>query len=578
MQNDHSPSIAPTADPLRAVILVVIVASLLGMVLAIAGGVALGNPVVVAAAPALWLAAGVLFGVARAQAARSRAEPTEAGPTALGPRDEEVEAAETTKIWLRRQALKTLIAIVGGAGIGVVLLGHFAMEPASVWATGAAAAAACAGAWLAATAARYFEGVEPERLPEAPGLAQAGRVLAWVLIAAAVGAVLPWTGSHSALRVLLWLVMILEGWVCVQLVTATDPMDEARFPTALPVFSLLGSRANPLASVLDVAQRELGIDLRTSWALTVVRKSAVPLAAGLLGIGWLVSAITVVGVEEQGLVERLGVPVAGPPLEPGVHAHWPWPVDSVLRFPVRRVQALHVGHEGEEGGGPEDVLWARQHGNTEYTLLLGNGRDLIAVDAAVQFRISDPRAWHYQTQNPADALRAIAYRAVMKVTVGRTLAEALSENVSRLTDEMRVMVQADADALGLGVAVVGFTIGGMHPPVGVASAYQAVVSAALRKTTAAIEARAYHNEVVPKATAQALTAENAARADGARALGAAAGQAWSFRALESEYRGAPDEYRFRRRLETLESSLGGRRFTVLDARIQRDGGELWLTN
>ena len=48
-----------------------------------------------------------------------------------------------------------------------------------------------------------------------------------------------------------------------------------------------------------------------------------------------------------------------------------------------------------------------EHAANEYTLLLGNGRDLITVDAAVQFRISDARAWRYHSQNPGGcALRA----------------------------------------------------------------------------------------------------------------------------------------------------------------------------
>ena len=384
-------------------------------------------------------------------------------------------------------------------------------------------------------------------------------------------------GSPSAVGFLHLLLLAIDGAVCFELFFAENPVAGPRFPTDLSVFSALGSRANPLASLRDAAQRQLGIDLRSTWALDVVRRSTEPLLVALFAIGWLSTAVTVIGVEEQGIVERLGVPIAGPPLVPGLHLHWPWPIDRVIRVPVRRVQVVSVGHEGEEEAGPEDVLWARQHGKTEYTLLLGDGRDLIAIDAAVQFRISDPRAWRYHTQNPTDALRAIAYRAVMKSTVGRTLTQALSENVATLTAQMHAMVQADADALGLGVEVVGFTVGGMHPPVGVAADYQAVVSAALRKTTAAIEAQAYRNEIVPANEADVIARENAARADGAAALGKAAGEAWSFRALESEYRAAPEEYRFRRRLETLENGLKGLHFTVLDARIQRDGGELWLT-
>ena len=39
-----------------------------------------------------------------------------------------------------------------------------------------------------------------------------------------------------------------------------------------------------------------------------------------------------------------GVPVGGT-LPPGLHVHWPWPIDRVLRLPVRRVQTVHVGDD-----------------------------------------------------------------------------------------------------------------------------------------------------------------------------------------------------------------------------------------
>jgi regulator of protease activity HflC (stomatin/prohibitin superfamily) len=117
----------------------------------------------------------------------------------------------------------------------------------------------------------------------------------------------------------------------------------------------------------------------------------------------------------------------------------------------------------------------------------------------------------------------------------------------------------------------------MHPPVMVASDYQAVVSAELGKVTSVVVAQAYRNLTVPAAEASVLAGGNTARAEGAEAFAKAAGQAWSFRALESQYRAAPQEFFFRRRLETLEQGLGLRgRFTVVDTRFQRDGGELWV--
>lgn len=321
----------------------------------------------------------------------------------------------------------------------------------------------------------------------------------------------------------------------------------------------------------------MGIDLRSTWALSVARRSLEPLVLGLCLIAWLSTSFTVVGLEEQGLVERLGVPVGGEPLLAGLHLHWPWPIDKVYRIPVRRVQAIEVGHEGVEAPGPEDVFWAVEHAPNEFTLLLGNGRDLITVDAAVQYRIVDAAAWRYHCQNPAQALSAIAYRAVMRNTVNLTLSEALSQNLAGLTARMRTMIQQEANDLGLGLEILGFTVGGMHPPVPVAKDYQAVVSAELRKVTTVVNAQVFRAQTLPQAQSSVVVDSNTAQAVAAEALGQAAGEAWAFRTLEAQYRAAPNLYFFRRRLETLETTLGDREYTIVDRRFQRDGGELRVT-
>jgi len=471
------------------------------------------------------------------------------------------------------------LVIAAYAGVVLPLFLSLSANRHGLLATAIAAAACWAGAGLAFTAAGYLAAADRVQLPEAPGLTKLARVAAWILVTAGVSIGIAWIGQQTVVRMLHFAALGVNAALCIGLFLLEHPREEPKsWRLEIGVLSILGSRTNILASILDAAERQLGIDLRSTWALMVVRRSLEPLIAGLCLLAWLTTSLTVVGLEEQGIVERFGVPVGGPPLMPGLHLHWPWPVDRVFRVPVMRVQALTVGHEGEEGGGPENVLWARQHAANEYTLLLGNGRDLITVDAAVQFRIVDLWAWRYHCQNPADALRAIAYRAVMRSTVNRTLSEALSENVVTLTRRMREMVQQDADALGLGVEILAFTVGGMHPPVMVAGEYQAVVSAQLGKVTAVVNAQSYHNQRVPGAESSVLTSENAARAQAVQALALAAGQAWSFRTLESQFRAAPQEFFFRRRLETLERVLSLRgRFTVVDARFQRDGGELWVT-
>jgi regulator of protease activity HflC (stomatin/prohibitin superfamily) len=604
-------------DQYRSVILALLGATFVGTVGAVVAGLLLENAALLNAAVTFGISTGVLIGVAVAQAIRARPAKTPdviANPASerdMSPASREdpptpdgatsavssqlpagvhrsrvparlVELTARGREWISNNGELQNIALataIAGA-VATVLVFQTSSDSTSTPTAFVAAVAAAmflGEAGLGATAVRYLAELDPVQLPEGPALCKGARVVSWILVAGALSIGAQWTGQLQVLRILGLIVLAVNLSVCYGLM-ANRPAADGRmiFPLDLGVFSTLGSRTNVLASILDSAERQLGIDLRSTWALTVVRHSLEPLVIGLFAVGWLSTSLTVVGVQEQGLVERLGVPVEGPPLLSGIHVHWPRPIDRVIRIPVQRVQLLTVGHEGQEEGGPENVLWARQHAANEYTLLLGNGRDLITVDAAVQFRIADARAWWYHTQNPGDALRAIAYRAVMRTTVNRTLAEALSENLKTMTAHMQTMVQEDADALGLGVEVLGFTVGGMHPPVMVALEYQAVVSAELGKVTAVVNAQQVRNRTVPYAEAAVLRAEYAARSEGAEMLATAAGDAWSFLTLQSQYRAAPEEYFFRRRLETMEKGLGNRRFTVLDSRFQRDGGELWM--
>jgi len=595
-------------DPYRGVVIVLFTAAVLGMAGAIAGGMQLSDPVLLAVALTLGLSASVLTGVAVSQAMRLRppqraeislslalAEPP---PADAAESEASQDAAPELRVAAKLRARLTTVSrglalrYRGGQALVRIRRGTAVAGAIAIWmlmgsealgfpphpAPAAIAAALCLiAAGIAATAVRYLGDIEPSRLPESPALRRGARVVAWMLVLAALSVGLAWFDLRTGLRVLFFAVMAVNAAICYGLFTIKSPADSAVFPLDIGVLSVLGSRNNIFGNILDSAERQLGIDLRSTWALAVVRRSLEPLLLGLCLIGWLSTSLTVVGIEEQGLVERLGVPVGGEPLQAGLHVHWPWPIDKVFRIPVRRVQVLEVGHEGVEKPGPENVLWAVEHAPNEFTLLLGNGRDLITVDAGVQFRIADARAFRYHCQNPEQALSAIAYRAVMRNTVNLTLSDALSQNISVLTGRMREMIQRDADALGLGIQVLGFTVGGMHPPVPVAKDYQSVISAELRKVTAVVKAQVYRVRVIPEAQASALVNGNVARSEGAEALAKAAGEAWSFRTLEAQYRAEPGQYLFRRRLETLEKGLADRGFTLVDARFERDGGELWVT-
>ncbi len=605
---------AEPRDPYKGVTAALLTASAVGTVAALLGGLWLGDLVVLAAAVALGLASGILTAVFRVQDSRLHARTLPTGTdvpsvvaeaaasdepavvlSATSAADPALKASRLSALGqaglraarqLRKAELdvSSICILAGVSAIALLLTQTLQTERPSVRVAGVTAGLFLLAAGAATLAARYLAGLgraasAPYPFPESVNLARGARVLAWVLLLVAVSPGLAWEGLYSAVHFIYLLVLAFDAAICFSFFRARNrrSVDGSSVPLDFAVLAIFGRRANVFASALDAAEQQLGIDLRSTWALLLVRRTLEPLILCLCLLGWLSTALTVVGVEEQGLVERFGRPHGAQPLNPGLHVHLPWPVDRVIRVPVQRIQTVQVGHEGDEKEGPEDVLWAVEHAPNEYTLLLGNGRDLITIDAAVQYRIVNAPAWAYNTQNPAVALKAIAYRAVMRSTVDLTLSDALSQNIATLTGQMQKMVQQEADTLGLGVTIISFTVGGMHPPVPVASAYEEVVSAELGRVTAAVDAQAYRNATVPAAEAAVIAGENAARAEGLETMALASGQAWSFRTLESQYRAAPSEFFFRRRLETMEKTLPSRPYTVVDSRFLRAGGEIWMT-
>ena len=360
---------------------------------------------------------------------------------------------------------------------------------------------------------------------------------------------------------------------------------------------LFFSGLNPISSLFDTLENLSGIDIKGTWAIQVLRRSLEPLALVLVLIGWLSTGLTMVDVHEQGVREHLGVPDAEV-LEPGLHVSWPWPVDTVHRLPTARVQTMKLGHgEAPEAGAgqsfawlfslgysqeeeveeeEESRLWAKQHAAEEYTLLLGDGRDLVSVDGLLHYRIADPHAWLYNTQNPEQALESAAYRALMLHTADKGLEQALSENLQSLAGEIRQTIQSSIADQGLGVEIVDFTLSALHPPVLVATDYQSVVSAQIDQQRMLTEAQGYRLGRLPLARSEALEKTSQASADASTRLAQARGEAAAFSAVEQSYRASPSLFRYRRRMEVLEAKLKDRRLYVLDARFEGDGGNVWL--
>ncbi len=268
-------------------------------------------------------------------------------------------------------------------------------------------------------------------------------------------------------------------------------------------------------------------------------------------------------------------------LEGGLHWKLPYPFGRVDRVESRRIHQLSIGHEeieelDTEQEGPESILWANQHGDEEFLLLLGDGHDVISADGVLEYRISNVHQYLFASQNPTEVLESVVYQVLMEQTSSRTLEAALSENLLGLAQLVTREIQNRIGQYQIGIEPLLFTFTALHPPVLVAKNYQDVVSAQIDQQTTVLRAEQYQLSSLPKVRSKAFREVEQAKQNRALSLATAYGEALSFEALRQTVRTQESLYRFRKRQENLQRSITGRPLVILDHRLESQGATLWI--
>lgn len=338
---------------------------------------------------------------------------------------------------------------------------------------------------------------------------------------------------------------------------------------------------NSLAQTLDY---QFGFQVSETGFYRFLRRALLPLLFVQAILLYSLSAIVVLGPEEEAILERFGNPLDtdGEPrqLSNGVHFKWPWPFETVRRHPVRRILTTHVGFEKDpDDPRPPLMVWTQPHYLSEDTFIVAS-RDLMAVnlkeegDAAVpvnfitvnvgiEYKITNLFQYIYVNTDADSLLQLAAHRAVTRELAGRDLIELLGPQRQEAGDHLFAALQSVADAKELGIQILFLGLHGAHPPIPVAPAFESVIGSLEERETAILQARAYRNRILPLAAAEADELTWDAQADRARRADIAAAEADQFRTRLSIHNELPRVYTTRLYLETLQRALAPVRKYIL---------------
>ena len=273
---------------------------------------------------------------------------------------------------------------------------------------------------------------------------------------------------------------------------------------------------------------------------------------------WIFSGIFVVAPDEQGMVRSFGKLTRT--LEPGLHYHLPFPIETVSKPKVTEIQRFEFGFRTVNSGPPPQFKPM-----DDEALMLTGDENILDVWFIVQFRIKDATSYLFNVADPSKTMRDAAEAAMRAVMGENKIETAMTTGRVNIQNDAQKALQQTLDSYVSGIQVIAVQLQAVQPPEPVRSAFREVISAREEKNKFINEAESYTSDILPRARGLAVQIELEAEAYKEQKIKQSQGDADRFLALLKEYRNAKDVTRKRLYLETMEEILSQARKLVIDS-------------
>ncbi len=279
------------------------------------------------------------------------------------------------------------------------------------------------------------------------------------------------------------------------------------------------------------------------------------LVAAVAVLIWLGTGFFIVNEGQQAVITQFGR------YKETVGAGFNWR----LPYPIQRHELVVVTQIRSTDVGRDTIV--RSTGLRE-SAMLTEDENIVEIKFAVQYRLSDARAYLYESKNPTDTVVQVAETAVREVVGGMKMDAALAEERDQIAPRVRTLMQSILDRYKLGVEVVGINLqqGGVRPPEQVQASFDDVLKAGQERERAKNEAQAYANDVVPRATGTASRLKEESEAYKARIVAQAQGDAQRFASVLTEYQKAPQVTRDRMYTDAMQQIYSSTTKVLVDTK------------
>ena len=267
----------------------------------------------------------------------------------------------------------------------------------------------------------------------------------------------------------------------------------------------------------------------------------------LLLMGAAVSCFYTVDDKQQAVVTTFGK--VTDIVDAGVHFKLPLGIQQVQKVDVNVYQKIELGYSSSG-----DYYAVNEN---ESTMITGD-YNIVNVDFFVEYKISDPVAYLYSSNQPELILRNLIQSQVRNVVGSSTVDAVLTDGKENIQMQVRDLVSQILSEYDIGLTLVDVKIQDSEPPtMEVIEAFKAVETAKQQAETVVNDAKAYQNAQLPLAQAQADKAIQNAEYLKQKRINEAIEQVAMFTAMYQEYAKNPEITKSRMYYEAIQEILPG---------------------
>ena len=195
--------------------------------------------------------------------------------------------------------------------------------------------------------------------------------------------------------------------------------------------------------------------------------------------------------------------------------------------------------------------------------------NLLNIDFYLEYKVSDPVAYLYNSNDPEEILKDIALSSIRSVVGNYTVDEAMTTAKSQIQSDVKEEMMRELEEKNIGLQVINITVQDSEPPTDeIIAAFKSVETAKQGADTAKNNALQYQNKELPNATAEADRIRKDAEATKATRIAEAEGQVARLDKIYEQYKLYPLITKKRMFYETMEDVLPSLKIIITDGKTE----------